>query len=193
MQARFPSLVDCQHPYPKGAVVPTLPEDFDTLTEEEKAAEREILLEVKLKKYYEIGTRRLNPVVYKAMAMMDNDDDPAAILLRIISQTREDGPIPLQELLIQIYEDWEAIVAKKGMTSRPCPISFTKDEINMARDRAETWAVAFQEYEALRSDLLGKDGWVSHEEYVTAKDRFEAHKDELNRLKKKVDSAVDMH
>jgi hypothetical protein len=131
----------------------------------------QIVTEIKLKKYYEIATRRLNPVAYKAMATMEDDNDPSATILRIISQTRKDGPVPLQELLIQIYEDWEAIVIKKGITSA-CPISFTQDEISVARNSAEAWAAAYYEFESLRSDLLGKDGWVSHEGYDLAKTRF---------------------
>jgi hypothetical protein len=186
MQARFPSLVDCPHPYCMGLVRPTLPEVFDTLLDEEKD---QIIQEMELKKYYEIRTRRFNPVAYKAMAPMEDDNDPSATILCILGRTRKDGPVPLQELLIQIYENWEAIVVKKGITSA-CPISFTRNEISIVRNNGEAWAAAFQEFESLRSDLLGKDGWVSHEEYDMAKARYEAHKHELDRLeKKKVDTA----
>jgi hypothetical protein len=192
VQARSPSLVNCPHPYPEGLLVPTLPEDFDTLSDEEKAIEKNNLLKIRLKKYYEIGTRRLNPVAYKAMTTMEDDNDLSAIVLRIINQTRKDGPIPLQELLIQIYEDWQAIVVKEGITS-VCPISFTEDEINIARNSAEAWAAAYQEFESLRSDLLGKDRWVSHEEYDLAKTRYETHKHESDRLEKKqIDTAFDI-
>ena len=33
MQARFPSILDCDNPYPWGAVQPALPEDFNALSE----------------------------------------------------------------------------------------------------------------------------------------------------------------
>jgi hypothetical protein len=124
------------------------------------------------------------------MAMMDNKNDPCTTILCIIKQTRKDGPVPLKELLIQIYEKWEAIVAKKGMTS-PCPISFTENEIQVARDNVEAWALAFKKYNKLRFDLLGDDGWVSHAEYDVAKTRFEARKNELDLLKKEVESYLD--
>lgn len=37
MQARFPSVFDCEDPYPWGAVQPELPADFNSLPEQEKA------------------------------------------------------------------------------------------------------------------------------------------------------------
>jgi aminoglycoside phosphotransferase (APT) family kinase protein len=59
MQARFLGLADCPHEYPEGAVMPALPEDFHTLSEDEQKFEKQVLLDLKLKKYYKIATRRL--------------------------------------------------------------------------------------------------------------------------------------
>lgn len=42
----------------------------------------------------------------------------------------------------------------------PCPISFTKDQIRETKRQAEEWAVAFNEFNDLRSKIAGKDGWV---------------------------------
>lgn len=190
MQARFPSIVDCPWPYPRGAVMPRLPDGFSNLSEDEKTLEEQKLQEVKLKKYYEIGSRRLNPVAFKAMSSMDSDDDPTVTILQIVNQTWDDGPVPLQELLIQIYQRWSNFTEKRGFVYS-CPISFTEEELKLAKIQAETWAEAYTRYETLRAQILGKDGWVSHEEYDNAMHEFKLHKDELERLRTGVEDAFE--
>lgn len=79
LQARFPSVFDCDDPYPWGAVQPQLPEDFDTLSPAEKEAAKEELSRVRLKKFYEIASSKFNPAIFRDMDAMRNDDDPTAL------------------------------------------------------------------------------------------------------------------
>ncbi|GAQ04524.1 hypothetical protein ALT_1845 [Aspergillus lentulus] len=100
MQARFPSVFDCDDQYPWGAVHPELPEDFDTLSQTEKELARDKLARLRLKKFYELASRKFDPLLVKAMDVMRNDDDPTTFIFHTVGQSSLDGPIPLKELLI---------------------------------------------------------------------------------------------
>lgn len=166
--------------------MPTLPNDFSSLTSEEQATEEQKLQDIKLKKFYEVGCRRLNPMAWKAIEWTDRQDNPVAAILQLLPRTAVDGPLPLRELLIQIFEQWDRIMLE-AKQSHNCPISFTEQEIRIARIQTETWGVAFARYEELRVRLLGRDGWVSHEGYDEARREYLLHKDELEVLKREVD------
>lgn len=186
IQARFPSVFDYDGPYTWGAILPELPSDFDSFSEPEKELASNVLAEERLKKFYEIASRKFNPLVFKALDVMRNENNPASFTLHIIGRTWVDGPVPFKELLIQIYEKWGWIIAHRGI-GVPCPISFTQEEIRKAREQAEAWAVAFNEYEDLRNQIVGKDGWVSNEEYEEAMTRFNSHRSTLEKLHKRLD------
>ncbi|EEQ27989.1 hypothetical protein McanCB56680_006204 [Microsporum canis] len=189
MQSRFPSIFDCDDPYPWGAIQPTLPEDFDALSPEEKRLAEESLDRLRLKKFYELASRKMNPLQVKAMDAMRNDEHPTSFIFYIVQQSAFDGPIPLRELLMQVYEKWDQLTRKNGVTPT-CPISFTEEEIKEARQQAEEWGEAFGEFERFRTQLLGKDGWVSHEQYEDAKREFEDCKVELERLRRRLEQAL---
>ncbi|KAJ9317115.1 hypothetical protein DTO271D3_2405 [Paecilomyces variotii] len=186
LQAKFASIIDCDDPYPWGAVQPELPQDFDYLPESEKVLAKAAFHRLRLKKFYELASRKFNPTPIRAMDAIRDDGDPTNFIFHLIGQTATDGPIPLKELLIQIFEKWDQITEKSG-SKVACPISFTQEEISNARDQAQAWADAFNEFEALRSDIAGKDGWVSHEEYEEAMARFEAHRGALETLQRRLE------
>ncbi|QMW30713.1 hypothetical protein G4B84_006094, partial [Aspergillus flavus NRRL3357] len=162
LQARFPSVFDCDDPYPWGAVQPELPDDFDNLSPMEKELARKAHDRLRLKKFYELASRKFNPLLMKAMDAMQDDDDPTSYIFYLVGQSSSDGLVPLRELLVQIYE-------KEG------------------RRQGEEWAVAFNEYENLRAQLLGKDGWVSNEEYDEAMQIYQSHKDDLEALRRRLE------
>ncbi|KAM5441250.1 hypothetical protein MferCBS31731_003678 [Microsporum ferrugineum] len=189
MQSRFPSIFDCEDPYPWGAVQLKLPEDFDTLSPKEKRLAEESLDRLRLKKFYELASRKMNPLQVKAMDAMRNDEYPTSFIFYIVQQSAFDGPIPLRELLMQVYEKWDQLTRKNGVAPT-CPISFTEEEIKEARQQAEEWGEAFGEFERFRTQLLGKDGWVSHEQYEDAKRDFEGCKVELERLRRRLEQAL---
>ena len=186
IQAQFPLIFNCDGPYTWGAVEPKLPDDFDLLAESDKESALNRLSEERLKKFYEVASRKFNPLVFKAMDAMRNEDDPTTFIFYIVGQTWVDGPIPLKELLIQIYQEWDWIAERRG-TAVPCPISFTQEEIAEAKQQAEVWAAAFKEFDGLRARIVGKDGWVSHNEYDKAMAQFETHKETLEDLQSRLD------
>ena len=187
IQARFPSVFNCDGSYPWGAVEPMLPKGLDSLSESDKESASHRLEEKRLKKFYEVASRNFNPLVFKALDAMRNEDNPVTFIFDVVGRTGIDGPIPLKELLVQIYEKWDWILKGKGIDV-PCPISFTNEEIQEARQQAQAWATAFNEFDGLRAQIAGKDGWVSHEEYDEAMAQFNAHKETLEGLRKRLDS-----
>ncbi|GES57854.1 phosphotransferase enzyme family protein [Aspergillus terreus] len=189
MQAKFPSIFDCDDPYPWGAVQPKLPEDFDALSQSEKELAEDALVRLRLKKFYELASRKFNAPLVMAMDAMRRDDDPTSFIFHIVGQSSQDGPIPLKELLIQIYEKWDQIMERRGLAT-PCPISFSKDEIDKSRRQVKEWADAYGEFDALRANIVGKDGWVSHEEYDEAMRRWDNNRATLERLQERLDKVL---
>ncbi|KAI9824433.1 MAG: hypothetical protein M1832_001968 [Thelocarpon impressellum] len=181
LQARFPSVFNCEWSYPWGAVMPQLPADFDELSEGgQKQAEQE-LSDVKLKKFYEVASRKFNQLTFRAMDAMEFDDDnQTTMLFYIVGRSWIDGPIPLRHLLVQVVEQWGTISADSGSA---CPISFSEGEGARAQQDMEAWAKASGEYFALKSRTVGKDGWVGHDEYDEAKAQFRAHQQQLDELR----------
>ncbi|KAK2748309.1 hypothetical protein FQN57_000967 [Myotisia sp. PD_48] len=185
MQARFPLIIDCDGPYTWGAIIPKLPQDFDTLPQNEKEIADDRLKGLRLKKFYELASRKVNPLLIKAMDAMRNEDDPTTFIFPIVEQASTFGPVPLREHLIQIYEKWDQIMKHRGLEIQ-CPISFSREEIDAPRQQLKAWAEAFNEYEGLRSQLLGREGWVSHEEYEEAMRQWESNKATLEVLRERL-------
>lgn len=187
-------MFDCNDPYPWGAVFPELPDDFNTLAEDAKFEAQERLDRVCLKKFYEIASRKLNPAIFRAMDALLNekDDYPVSYIFPLLGRTAIDGPIPLQELLIQIFERWDEICERQGHGREiPCPINYSPDVISKFRKLAEEYAVAHGKFFALLTQVGGgKDGWVSNEEFAEAKGLFDRHKPELEHLRNKVDDIL---
>ncbi|KAB8219740.1 hypothetical protein BDV33DRAFT_191668 [Aspergillus novoparasiticus] len=153
LQARFPSVFDCDDLYPWGAVQPELPDDFDTLSPTEKELAREVHDRLRLKKFYELASRKFNPLLAKAMDAMQNDDDPTSYIFYLVGQSSSDSLVPLRELLLQIYENWDQIAKKQGLTKQEG-----------------------------RPQLLRKDGWASNEEYDEAMQALRQRLEQLSLL-----------
>lgn len=189
MQARFPSIFNCDDIYPWGAVQPKLPEDFETLSAAEKRQAEDQLDRLRLKKFYELASRKFNPALIDAMDKMRDDSDPTTFLFHIVERSSEDGPMPLKELLIQVFEQWARIMERRGSTE-PCPISFSRTEIEESRQQVGAWAAAFGEYDGLRAELLGDEGWVSHDDYEEARSRWEKNKATLESLRERLETLL---
>lgn len=140
--------------------------------------------EVGLKKYYEMASRKFNPrLIETPEATQIGEEHQVPALFNINGRSWTDGPIPLRHILIQITENWEQIT---GNISCPCPISFSLEEITQSATATEAWAEAYNELQTLRSSLVGRDGWVSHDEYVEEKAVLDAHHHQLKHLQDKL-------
>lgn len=188
MQTRFPSIFDCDWPYPWGALVPRLVENYDVLPPDAQEKERQQYQDVRLKKYYEVASRKFNPLVLRALDSTREEgenDVQISTLLAIVGRTWLDGPIPLRDVLIQIFENWGHFSADTA-----CPIYFSQEEIARSKEEAKQWASAYEEFDRLRKELVGeKERWVSGEEYEEAKRRYEENKGLLDELRRKLELA----
>lgn len=188
MQARFPSIIECDWPYPWGAIKPRLPENYDDLDEYSKRQAMQEFQDVRLKKFYEIASRKFNPLLFRALDAtreQGEKDIQISTLLAIVGRSWLDGPIPLREILIQIFENWE-----RFSTEKVCPISYSQEEVARSREEAEAWASVYEEFNTLRTQIVGdKEGWVSHEEYDEAKERYEENKGLIDGLRRKLELA----
>ncbi|QSS58817.1 phosphotransferase enzyme family protein [Histoplasma capsulatum] len=193
MQARFPSVFDCDDPYPWGAVYPELPDDFADMPEDAKVEAQEQLNRVRLKKFYEMASRKFNPAIPRAMdAFLNENDDPVSFIFPLLDQTAVDGPIPLQELLIRRFERWDEMCERQGGGCMiPCPINYSSGDISRFRAVVEEYAVAHGKFTSLLAQVGGgKDGWVSNEEFEKAMHLFNQHSGELKRVRKRVDDIL---
>ncbi|PYI16490.1 hypothetical protein BO99DRAFT_483787 [Aspergillus violaceofuscus CBS 115571] len=172
---RISSIINWQ----TGAVQPRLPKDFETLSPAAK----------KLKKFYKLASRKVNPALVDAMDRIRDNSDPTTFIFHIVGRSSEDGPMPLKELLIQVFKKWDRIRGHRAAT-QPCPISFSWTEIEESRQQVEAWAAAFGEFDALRAEFLGDDGWVSHDDYEEAMSRWEKNKAILESLREQVETLV---
>lgn len=122
---------------------------------------------------------------------MRDDADPTSFIFFLLAQTSMDGPIPLRELLIQIYEKWDLLSAKQGLTtSMSCPINFTEEEVLAHRETSQEWAEVFNRFNRLMMEMGGKDGWVSHDEFEEALRRLNEHREVLEGLQKQLSKII---
>ena len=166
---------------------PPLRAHIDVLSEDERQEAQLEYSEGKLKKYYEDASRKFNPLLFQALDTMQVEDNyliPS--IFDLVGRSWIDGPIPLRHLLVQIVVSWEKLIGDKNIT---CPISFPQTEAARSGEEMEKWANAYNEFHALRSRLVGKDGWVSHKEYDDAKTQLDNHKEQLIELQAKLEAA----
>ncbi|PWY75735.1 phosphotransferase enzyme family protein [Aspergillus eucalypticola CBS 122712] len=189
LTAKFPSIFNCDDDYTWGALQPKLPTDFDVLSTVEKEEAEQKLERLRLKKFYELASRKFNPSLVLAMDQMRDDNDPTSFIFHIVSQTSKDGPIPLRELLIQVYEKWAGIMAQRGSTSL-CPIYFSRKDIDQSRQQTEAWAAAFSKFDDLRAQVSGEEGWVSHDDYKEANKRWKENEKTLQALREQLEALV---
>jgi hypothetical protein len=155
-QARWPVFLKPPRDYTKGLVHPKLPEDFDTLDEEDKAFSRQKYDQAMQAKAYEIRTFLDNRPAHNAMAAEPRLFRDLFTCAGEVS-TSSTGIIPLRESLLEISQHWSDLGFQGD-----CPYSFTPDEIAAhKRDFA-----AYEERNDLRRlalEVLGTDdeGWIA--------------------------------
>ncbi|KDQ13556.1 hypothetical protein BOTBODRAFT_146160 [Botryobasidium botryosum FD-172 SS1] len=176
LQARVPYFIR----YYQSALLPlglqpvSLPDDFETLGEEEKRAavvENELANRHKL---YEASSASQNPDYYEALSF----DTRLLIVPPILysQSTWSGGFIPPRGVLLRLFDHWDRI-AKDGET---CPIQFDDAEREQHTIEAQDW----QNLEDLKEEFQARigvteDGWVSADAYDAALVENEAYKKEL--------------
>lgn len=166
LQARIPRMIKHISLLPLGAVMPQRPADYDTMSEEAKKREDELLDSAKRNKYYEKQTALRNPRHYAAIVHNDSWEipfiEPTVTLMSAWSQRKV---FQFRGTLMDVVDHWGDL--ETGVDE--CPISFADEERELhngemaSRNYIEALLVQYQQ-----AGLLPAKGIVDPEDYEAA-------------------------
>ncbi|KAL5334688.1 kinase-like domain-containing protein [Aspergillus crustosus] len=153
LQARWPVFLQPPREYTKGLVQAVLPEDFDSLDEEDKTTALQEWTQAKMAKAYEVSTFLENRPAHSAM----NVPHVFRELFIRIGEISDVGNVPLRECLIKISRDWSNL----GIPG-DCPYSFGQEEIRAHEQQLAKYQ-EWNEVQQLAQETLDTDadGWVA--------------------------------
>ncbi|KAF8576253.1 hypothetical protein K439DRAFT_1397523 [Ramaria rubella] len=162
-----------------GAAKPSLPEDFEELSEEQKDEARLQLRLAARHRVYQYYMRKNDPSHYKVLSYRHLRT--LFTLFRNASRTWTDGVVPLRQALIEVADNWSDLAGPDV----PCPLIFSDAELRshatlmerMQRHENRTRII----HEVLK---LEPDGVVEPE-------RYEAMKEAVERVRKVWDDERD--
>lgn len=184
MQARHPSFLDFEGPKPEGHKAPSLPEDFDNMSEAEQKRAKSLLSQQALYKAYEILSIQRNEKVYHALR---HQKGLGFQIIALVSDLLQDGEPLVKAQLLQLQRDWEKVPAVRARDYSPCPLNFTSQD-DLAQDVEQAkWMQGLELMDQILESLgtvdKGWHGWVKTEEYTILKKRLnEARTDFLDDL-----------
>ncbi|CRG88085.1 hypothetical protein PISL3812_05112 [Talaromyces islandicus] len=120
LQARWPVFLQPPREYTRDLVQPVLPDDFDSLDEEDKVAALHDWTQAKMAKAYEVSTFLENNLAHNAM----NVPRVFRELFIRIGEISDVGIVPLRECLIEIFQNWSNLDIPGH-----CPYSFSQEDI----------------------------------------------------------------
>lgn len=98
---------------------PPLRTDIGVLREDDRKAAQLEYNDVKLKKFYEVASRKFNPRLFRALdAVQVKDEHLIPSIFDLVGRSWTDGPIPLQHLLIQIVQNWESLTEARTLRAQ---------------------------------------------------------------------------
>ncbi|EER37827.1 phosphotransferase enzyme family protein [Histoplasma capsulatum H143] len=162
-----PMLQSPDHPPPQTLEKPVLPDDYDSLSLEEKSQADELHRRRVLFHLYMVFNGGLNKRHLSGMR------DPRVLLTQHLVERAEKqwsgDTFSLKGALIRITENWDHFSASLPVPV-PCPISFTRSEIDTHYEQEPTWFQMNSLVEYWKSELqnLCDDGWVRTEAYEDA-------------------------
>ncbi|KAI1305469.1 kinase-like domain-containing protein [Xylaria venustula] len=160
LQARQPQLVDYD-----GEIVPRLPPHYDTLEDEDEKCRIRSQVEKSILLWsYERSTKKVNHLLHEVFHLPHGRTRRDAV--DFSTNTWDTDIVPFRESLIRIQRSWDEICP-----GRPCPIEFTKAEIETHFRETDGWNEN-ADFWASISALVQRDGWTSLETYDDAVDLF---------------------
>lgn len=154
---------------------PTLPENFDDLSEREQFEQIQLFRRRQLHYYYVIKTKEVNPIHYEAL-----DYDFGMLrrkLFQWASEPWEGDNITLKRDLISLTRLWSRITQPQSLSTGadariPCPITFEEEEKRECERLSAAQVEADEQFQD-GLDVVGatSDGWVPAERYEEARRR----------------------
>lgn len=164
-QAQTPGFLDFDGPRPELGIssLPSLPDDFDSLSSDEKSAAEHLQSQQSLYKMYEAHSTRENTPVFKAL---QHSETLGSQIISLISQVFNDGEPIIRGQLIQLVQEWDKVVGPNGAA---CPLKVSVCDIAEQKAEEQKWGEGVQMMEnvleALGGAPNGWDGWSSYEDY----------------------------
>ncbi|KAI0104819.1 kinase-like domain-containing protein [Nemania sp. FL0031] len=160
LQARQPQLVDYD-----GDILLRLPPHYDTLEDpDEKSRIRSQVEKSILLWSYERNTKKVNHLLDEVFHLPHGRTRRDVV--DFSANAWDADIVPFRESLIRIQRNWDDICP-----GRPCPIEFTKEEIETHFRETDGWNEN-ADFWASVSSLVQRDGWTSHETYDEAVELF---------------------
>ncbi|GAB7356586.1 hypothetical protein MBLNU459_g7316t2 [Dothideomycetes sp. NU459] len=178
-QARHPAFLEFDGEVPKGFDPSTikLPENYEDLDEDEQKAARRLRGAQLLWKLYEIELVCQCDDVNRAIRF---GESLMGRLPSLAGNVYSDGELLVEELLIQLQQEWDEVVEDSAL--EPCPIAFTEEDKVRHDEQFTLWAHGVE----LMTDFLnriggyrGWDGSVSHQQFNAGREDMELFKEEF--------------
>jgi hypothetical protein len=153
---------------------PELPQDFDELSENKQFEQVLLLRRRQLHYFYVAATAKHNPVHYDALTY-----DFSTLRRKLFdhaSSPWEGDNVTLKTDLIELRKNWSNITTPVQGTSDnampPCPIDFSKDEVEDCLRLNTAQVEADEQLQACRDAIgIGSEGWVPLDQYDKIKQR----------------------
>ena len=164
------SLQNHGDPVSESLEVPTLPDDFDDLSEMDQFKHVELLRRRQLHYHYVAGTAASGSI--HAQVLTDSLNILRRKLFRHASDPWEGDNVTLKADLIELTKAWSKMSMSSSSGPATCPIEFTKDvETECSRLAASMEGADSQYQTCLDLVGVGPEGWVPLEQYDDAKRR----------------------
>ncbi|RJE24525.1 Phosphotransferase enzyme family [Aspergillus sclerotialis] len=172
-QAQTPGFLDFDGPRPELGLssLPSLPDNFDSLSADEKRAAEHLQSQQSLYKIYEAQSARENMPVFKAL---QHSETLGSQIISLTFQVFNDGEPIIRGQLIQLAQEWDKVVGPNGP---PCPLKVSASDIAVQKAEEQKWGEGVQMMENVLAALGGApngwDGWSSHEDYEALKNKLQ--------------------
>ncbi|KAI1427543.1 kinase-like domain-containing protein [Xylaria sp. FL1777] len=159
-QARQPQLVDYD-----GDIMLRLPPHYETLEDQDEKSRIRSQVEKSILLWsYERNTKKVNHLLHEIFHLPHGRTRRDVV--DFSANTWDADIVPFRESLIRIQRNWDEICP-----GRPCPIEFTKAEIETHFRETDGWNEN-ADFWASISSFVQRDGWTSRETYDDAVELF---------------------
>ncbi|KAJ5198536.1 serine/threonine protein kinase, partial [Penicillium cinerascens] len=179
LAAGYPRLFENPDPEPStGLVPPKYPEDYDTMSSEDKAQVDELIRRQSLFYLYRVFNEGLNKVHLQAL------QDPLILsrqhLVDFAGRQWSGNLMTLRGALMRMRDIWQHVPGKDEQ--HECSIAFSKQEIKEQTENEPMWYNLNKLVNHWRDELggLSEEGWVRSEQYDYAVERNESLKAEFS-------------
>ncbi|RAL17488.1 uncharacterized protein BO97DRAFT_439377 [Aspergillus homomorphus CBS 101889] len=164
LQARFPRMVQHTSPPSLGWDMPEKPDDYETLSEDDKTRADKAYKSALCHKYYEVLTAKKNPRLYAAIRHNTTWKSPHVLPIKSVAGAWSSREVfGLRASLMDVVEHWSEL-----QSAHDCPISFAEEEKKLHSEEMENREYIEQLMERFQdAGILPMDGIVDPEHFET--------------------------